>query len=110
MVADDEHIPDDPKKPGEIDWSKWRGLIQVENVGDLTFITEAKNDIAALIAEVERLRAEHPLELSLHLAQTLVSQLREAYQDAGAPHGATDIGLMLWLLEGRISLPADTSH
>jgi hypothetical protein len=105
LYADDENFPDDPNDPDKIDFAKWRGLIQVKNVADLTFITEAKNDIAALIIEVERLQTQHPLDPSLNLARGIISQLRQAYQDAGAPHGITDIGLILWLLEGRIVLP-----
>lgn len=109
LIADAEDIPDDPEKPGEIDWSKWRGLIQVENVGDLTFIAEAKNDVAALIAEVERLQKQHPLAPSLHLAPSLYLQLLQGYQETGSPHGTTELGLLLWLLEGRIALPVDAA-
>jgi hypothetical protein len=51
---DDDDIPEDPNG---IDWSKWRGVIQAANVADLEFIAQAKADVEALIAEVERLRA-----------------------------------------------------
>jgi hypothetical protein len=51
-----DDVPDDPDDPDGIDWSRWRGPIQVTNVADLEFITQAKSDIEALIAEVERLR------------------------------------------------------
>jgi hypothetical protein len=51
LYADDKNIHDDA------DWSQWRGHIQVKNVADLEFIAQAKPDIAALIAEIEWLRA-----------------------------------------------------
>ncbi len=67
LTADeDEEIPGDPDNPDDIDLRKWRGPIKVSNPADLTFIASAKDDIAALIAEVERLRillsGEQPLE------------------------------------------------
>jgi len=57
LYADDEHIPDDPDDPDDVDWSRWRGLIRADNLADLAFIANAKADIEALIAEIERLRA-----------------------------------------------------
>src|SRR6266545_6729431 len=56
-IDDEEDVPKDPDDPDEVDWYRWRGHIHVSNVADLEFIVQAKNDIAALIAEVERLRA-----------------------------------------------------
>jgi hypothetical protein len=58
LYADDDNIPDDPNDPNDVDWSKWRGLIRVTNTADLEFIAQAKPDIAALIAEIERLRGQ----------------------------------------------------
>src|SRR5262249_1570580 len=54
LYADDEDIPDDPD---DIDWNNWRGLIRAKNIADLDFIAQARPDIQALIAEIERLRA-----------------------------------------------------
>jgi hypothetical protein len=56
LIADDENVPEDDGQPDAEYWSKWRGLIRVTNLVDLEFIARTKNDIAALIAEVERLR------------------------------------------------------
>jgi len=55
-VDDEEEVPSDPANPDEIDLSKWRGPLKVTNLADLDFIAHAKQDIAALIAEVEQLR------------------------------------------------------
>jgi hypothetical protein len=53
---DDDDIPEDPGDPGSVDLSIWRGVIQAGNAADLIFIANAKADVEALIAEVERLR------------------------------------------------------
>lgn len=59
-VDEAEEIPADPNNPDEDDLSKWRGSLKVNNLADLEFIAQAKNDIAALIAEVQRLRGVEP--------------------------------------------------
>ena len=49
----DEDIPETIRGTN---YRQWRGFLKANNLADLEFIVRAKDDIAALIAEVERLR------------------------------------------------------
>ena len=74
-VDQDEEIPVDPNDPNQDDLSKWRGSLKVRNLADLDFIALSNSDIAALIAEVERLRGVTP-ESEPEPDHDLMSKLR----------------------------------
>lgn len=49
----DEDVPETIRGTN---YRQWRGYLKAKNLADLEFIVRAKDDIAVLIAEVERLR------------------------------------------------------
>jgi hypothetical protein len=49
----DENVPETIRGTN---YRQWRGYLKAKNLADLEFIVRAREDIAALIAEVERLR------------------------------------------------------